>query len=131
MQLIEPLTASTAAAALRKAPAVITSRGLRSSRTISTIRWPERRARSIIFGLLARTGAAPGSAIPSASTATCIELAVAMPWHTPGPRIALSAIARSRSDVELAEGDLHAADEDVLDVDRARRRARRTAGSRR
>ena len=101
MQLIEPLTARTAAAALRKAPAVITSRGLRSSRTISTIRWPERRARSIIFGLLARTGAAPGSAIPSASTATCIELAVAMPWHTPGPRIALSAIARNRSDSSL------------------------------
>jgi hypothetical protein len=101
MQLIEPLTASTAAAALRTAPAVMTSRGLRSSRTISTMRWPERRAASIILGLLARTGALPGSAIPSASTATCIELAVAMPWHTPGPRIALSAIARSRSESSL------------------------------
>jgi hypothetical protein len=97
MQLIDPLTASTAAAALRKAPAVMTSRGLRSSRTISTMRWPERRAQSIIFGLLARTGAAPGSAIPSASTATCMEFAVAIPWHTPGPRIALSAIARNWS----------------------------------
>ena len=117
MQLIEPLTASTAAAALRKAPGVMMSRGLRSSSTISTMRGPERRAMSNIFGLLARTGAAPGSAMPSASTATCIELAVAMPEHTPGPRIALSAIAAQPVGVELAERGLHAADEDVLDVD--------------
>jgi hypothetical protein len=83
--------------ALRKAPGVMTSRGLRSSRTISTMRVPDCRAMSNIFGLLARTGALLGSVIPSASQATCIEFAVAMPWQTPGPRIAFSAIPRSRS----------------------------------
>ena len=95
MQLIEPLTASTEATALRKAPGVRICRGFRSSSTISTMRRPERRAASNIFGLLASTGALPGSAMPSASTTTCIEFAVAMPAQTPGPRIAFSAISFS------------------------------------
>jgi len=41
-----------------------------------------------ILSLLASTGAAPGSVIPSASQTMCIELAVPMPAHTPGPVIA-------------------------------------------
>ena len=60
-------------------------RGFRSSHTISTMRRPERRARSNIFGLLASTGALPGSVMPSASQTMCIELAVPMPAQTPGP----------------------------------------------
>ena len=118
MQLIEPLTASTAAAALRKAPGVRMSRGLRSSSTISTIRRPERRATSIIFGLLASTGALPGSAMPSASHGDVHRVGRApCPGTRPGPRIALSAIAAQRSHSKLAERRLHAADEHVLDVD--------------
>ncbi len=74
--------------ALRNAAGVITSRGFRSSHTISTMRRPDRRARSNIAGLLASTGAAPGSVMPSASQAMCIELAVPMPAHTPGPVMA-------------------------------------------
>ena len=61
------------------------------------MRRPERRAKSNIFGLFARTGAQPGSAMPSASHTMCIELAVPMPEHTPGPPIALSHIPRSVS----------------------------------
>ncbi len=89
MQLMEPLTLSTAATALRNAAAVMMSRGLRSSSTISTIRRPDSCALAIMRGLLANTGALPGSAMPSASQTTCMELAVAIPEQTPGPRIAL------------------------------------------
>ena len=101
MQLIEPLTLSTAATALRNAPGVMMSRGLRSSSTISTMRRPERRAFSIMTGLLASTGALPGSDMPNASQTTCMELAVAMPAHTPGPRMALLLIPISVSRVSL------------------------------
>ena len=59
------------------------------------MRVPERRALSNIFALFASTGALPGSVMPSASHTTCIEFAVAMPEHTPGPRIACSLISRS------------------------------------
>ena len=48
-------------------------------------------------GLLARTGAAPGSVIPSASQAMCIELAVPMPAQTPGPVMAWSHMPASVS----------------------------------
>ena len=88
MQLIEPLTASTEAAALRNAPAVRIFRGVRSSHTISTMRRPDWRAVSNIAGLFASTGAAPGSVMPSASHTMCIELAVPMPAQTPGPVMA-------------------------------------------
>ena len=90
MALIEPDTPSTIATALRNAAAVSTLRGVRPSLTIATIRAPARRAASNIFSLLARTGADPGTHIPSASTTQCMVFAVAMPAHTPGPRIACS-----------------------------------------
>jgi hypothetical protein len=96
-QLIDPLTASTAAAALRNAPGVRIDRGVTSSSTIWTIRRPDARARSNIFGLFASTGAAPGSVMPSASQTMCIELAVPIPAQTPGPAIALSHMPASVS----------------------------------
>ncbi len=88
MQLIDPLIASTAAAAFSNDPGERMSRGFRSWFTISTMRRPARRTTSNIFGLFASTGAPPGSAMPSASQTMCIELAVPMPAQTPGPVIA-------------------------------------------
>ena len=48
-------------------------------------------------GPLAATGVLPGSAMPSASVAMCIELAVPMPEHTPGPRMASRLMRTTRS----------------------------------
>ena len=75
------------------------SRGRTSSSTSSTIRRPARSTASHIRGLLARTGVLPGSAMPSASVAMCIELAVPMPAQTPGPPTATAAISASSSTV--------------------------------
>ena len=97
MQLTEPPTDSTARTALAKAPGVITSRGFRSSHTICTMRAPAARTVAHMAGLLAATGVLPGSAMPSASVAMCIELAVPMPEHTPGPRMALRLMPTTRS----------------------------------
>ena len=88
MQLTEPPTASTARTALAKAPGVRMSRGFRSAHTIGTMRSPAARTAAHIASLLAATGVLPGSAMPSASVAMCIELAVPMPEQTPGPRMA-------------------------------------------
>src|SRR3989304_2474955 len=63
-QLIEPLRARTAITALAMEAGVMTSRGLRSSQTIWTMRSPARRAWSNIFGLLAGTGAGAGGGVP-------------------------------------------------------------------
>ena len=74
----------TDAAALRNAPGVSIRRGVRSSHTMSTMRCPDWRARSNIFGLLASTGAAPGNVIPRASQTMCMELAGVLST-SPGP----------------------------------------------
>ena len=71
------------------------------------MRAPARAHVDHIFGLFASTGALPGSAMPSASQTMCIELAVPMPEHTPGPRIALSLMPRSVSFESLPEHRLH------------------------
>ena len=81
------------------------------------MRRAERRAESIMRGLFASTGALPGSAMPSASHATCIEFAVAMPEHTPGPRIAFSLMPRNVSRDSLPKRALHGAEEHIFDVD--------------
>ena len=60
---------------------------------------PRARTSSIV-GAVGRTGALPGSVMPSASQTMCIEFAVPMPEQTPGPRIAFVAHAR-----ELVERD--------------------------
>ena len=57
------------------------------------MRAPERRAASNIRSELARTGAEPGRHMPRASTTQCMVLAVAMPAHTPGPRMAWGIIS--------------------------------------
>ena len=59
----------------------------------------------------------PGSVIPSASQTMCIELAVPMPAHTPGPVMAWSHIPASDSFESLSEHRLHRADEHLFDVD--------------
>ena len=95
------------------------------------MRRPEARASSNIFGLLASTGALPGRLIPSASTTMCIEFAVPMPAHTPGPPMAWSHMPRERLVRELAEHRLHRSEEHVFDVDVLARRSGRSADSRR
>ena len=86
--------------ALAKACGVRMSRGLRSSSTIARCGRPPGDAFHIL-SLLAATGVEPGSAMPSASQATCMVFAVPMPEQTPGPRIATSLIARISSTVTL------------------------------
>ena len=95
--LIEPETASTIAVALRNAASVSTLRGVSPSCTMATMRSPERRAASNILSLLALTGADPGTHIPKASTTQCMVFAVAIPAHTPGPRIACSVMSSMRN----------------------------------
>jgi hypothetical protein len=85
--------------AFSKAFAVRMRLGFRSSRTIATMRRPAASANANIGPPLASTGLEPGSARPRASAAMCIVLAVPMPAHTPGPRIATSHIAPSCSSV--------------------------------
>ena len=88
-----------------------------SSQTICTMRSPERRTVSIMRGLLAATGAAPGSVMPSASHTTCMELAVPMPEHTPGPRIAFSLMPLRSSALKLAGEHVPGRQKHVLDID--------------
>ena len=97
--MIDPESASTTSTAFLTAPAVTIWRGFKSCQTISTMRAPAARAFAIIFGLIAATGALPGSVMPSASQTVCIELAVPMPAHTPGVRTAASAMPDSSSSV--------------------------------
>ena len=97
--MIEPLTDKMVVTALAKASGVRMSRGRRSSATICTIRSQARSAASHIGWLFARTGVVPGSAMPSASQAMCIVLAVPMPAHTPGPSTAFSLISVSSASV--------------------------------
>ena len=59
----------------------------------------ERAAVSHILGLLAATGAPPGSDMPKASAMMCMVLAVPMPVHTPGPAIARSLMVQRSSTV--------------------------------
>jgi len=93
----EALAASITVTALVKAAGVITALGRRPSATISTIRRPAQSTPDHIFSLLAWHGLLPGGAMPRASAAMCIELAVPIPAHTPGPVIAWSAMAPSSS----------------------------------
>ena len=86
--LIEPLTASTDITAFANASGVRIVRGRRSASTASMIAAPLARTASHIGALLARTGVVPASVIPSASATMCIEFAVPIPVHTPGPVIA-------------------------------------------
>ena len=71
------------------------SRGFRSSPTISTIRSAAASTALHIGSLLARTGVEPGSAMPSASQARCMVLAVPIPAQTPGPSTAFALISVS------------------------------------
>jgi hypothetical protein len=100
-ELIEPLTDRTVVTALAKAPGVRMSRGLRSSAVISTTRRAACSTARHIGSLLARTGVVPGSAMPSASQARCMVLAVPIPAHTPGPSTACSLISVSSATVSL------------------------------
>ena len=81
--------------ALRKAAGVRMSRGRTSSATSPTMRRPASATACHSFGLPASTGAAPGSAMPSASAAMCIEFAVPIPAQTPGPVTAHRLISAS------------------------------------
>ena len=67
---------------------------------MATIRCPACSTARHIGSLLARTGVLPGSAMPSASQARCMVLAVPRPAHTPGPSTAcsMSQAIRSRAD---------------------------------
>ena len=116
MQLIEPDTASIAIAALANAPAS----GCRAGADPPT---PSRRcarrsaSRSrTSAGCWRATGAPPGSDMPSASHTMCIEFAVPMPEHTPGPRIAFSLMPFRSSKRELARDVVTGAEEHFLDV---------------
>ena len=101
--LIEAPTASATRTALPNAAAVMIRRGRRSSSTIRTMRAAAASAAAHIDGELAATGVVPGRAMPSASATTCIELAVPMPGHTPGPPTAPSLISVSSSTVDLPQ----------------------------
>ena len=71
--------------ALANAAGVRIDRGLTSSSTRRTIRSPAAATAPHMAGPSASTGVVPGSAMPSASAARCMELAVPMPAQTPAP----------------------------------------------
>ena len=98
---MEPLTERTAVTALAKAAEVRMSRGRRSSAVISTTRRAACSTACHIGSLLARTGVVPGSAMPSASQARCMVLAVPIPAQTPGPSTACSLISVSSATLSL------------------------------
>ena len=93
--MIDPLTERIAVTAFANAAGVMMSLGRRSSATISTMRAAASSTARHIGSLFARTGVDPGSAMPSASHARCIVLAVPMPAHTPGLSTALALISVS------------------------------------
>ena len=85
--------------ALANAAEVRIERGLTSSSTRPTIRSPAAATAPHMAGPSASTGVVPGSAMPSASAARCIELAVPMPAQTPGPVTAQRDISPSSATV--------------------------------
>jgi hypothetical protein len=76
--LVEPPIAELTRIALRKAARVMMSEGLRSSRTISTMRRPVRHAISARSRWGAGIAAPPGNCMPSASASAFIVVAVPM-----------------------------------------------------
>ncbi len=92
--LVEPPIAITTRIALSKASSVSTSRGFRSSSTISTMRRPLVEASREWFESTAGIVAAPGSVSPSASTAHAIVEAVPIVMQVPGERAMPSSISR-------------------------------------
>ncbi len=71
--------------ALANAAGVRIDRGVTPSSTSGTIRAPAAATADHILPPSASTGVVPGSAMPSASAARCMELAVPIPAQTPGP----------------------------------------------
>ncbi len=92
-------------------------RGVRSSHTISTMRRPDCRASSNIFGLLASTGAAPGKRHPERLADDVHRVGGAHAGAHAGAGDGVVAHAGERFLRELAEHRLHRADEHLLDVD--------------
>ncbi len=97
--MTDPLTARIAVTALPNAAGVRIDRGVTPSSTSETMRAPAHATASHMALPSASTGVVPGSAMPSASAARCMELAVPMPAQTPGPVTAQRDISPSSDTV--------------------------------
>ena len=91
--LVEPPIAITVVIAFSNAFSVITSDGFWSSHTISTMRRPQAEAMRMWLASAAGIELAPGSDMPSASTALIMVAAVPMVMQVPGVRAMPSSIS--------------------------------------
>ena len=97
--LVEPPHALTAAIAFSNAALVMIWRGVMPFSSRLTTASPERRAHSMRSSEVAGADDEPGSAMPSASAAVAMVLAVNMPPHEPAPGQACCSISVSSATV--------------------------------